>query len=84
MAVSWLRKLSSRIAKPQTKPGVIRSVTSESGRVYMTLRLDGDMVAMRFTKPGVNDFDILFDQKAMPQMIEIFKEFCELETANGK
>lgn len=65
---------------PQPEP--IRSVVSESGRVYMTLRLKEDMVAMRFTRPGVNNFDILFDRKAMPQMIEIFKEFLEIEAVN--
>ena len=65
-----------------TQPEPIRSVVSESGRVYMTLRLKEDMVAMRFTRPGVNDFDILFDRKAMPQMIEIFKEFSEIEAVN--
>lgn len=57
----------------------MREVVTESGRVYMTLRLDKDMVAMRFTKPGVNDFDILFDRKALSQMIEIFKEFSEIK-----
>lgn len=65
-----------------TQPEPIRSVVSESGRVYMTLRLKEDMVAMRFTRPGVNDFDILFDRKAMPQMVEIFKEFSEIEAVN--
>lgn len=65
-----------------TQPEPIRSVVSESGRVYMTLRMKEDMVAMRFTRPGVNDFDILFDRKAMPQMIEIFKEFSEIEAVN--
>lgn len=53
---------------------MIRCVTAKNGDVYMTVELDNDKVILTFKRGSARNLPIHFDRKAVPQLIEIFRE----------